>query len=159
MLDALVGGALVDRTPMAAKTLIANRALNAQQYEGVGQMEVPRQQHVNEMVVDGSKMQNAAICGVCSMQGHLNNQYPQLIENGGWESMPWVLKATISNIMTLTPTLTIRGGEIIQISSGESHNNLPNKAALGSNLRASTPSYTHQHMPHNNLPKTLQVHL
>ncbi|CAN6583727.1 unnamed protein product [Malus baccata var. baccata] len=34
MLDASAGGALVDKTPTAAKTLIANRALNAQQYEG-----------------------------------------------------------------------------------------------------------------------------
>ncbi|KAM2731949.1 hypothetical protein EV2_035556 [Malus domestica] len=34
MLDASAGGALVDKTPMAAKVLIANRALNAQQYEG-----------------------------------------------------------------------------------------------------------------------------
>ncbi|CAN6725481.1 unnamed protein product [Malus baccata var. baccata] len=33
MLDALARGALVDKTPTAAKTLIANRALNAQQYE------------------------------------------------------------------------------------------------------------------------------
>ncbi|CAN6711702.1 unnamed protein product [Malus baccata var. baccata] len=31
MLDASAGGALVDKTPMAAKVLIANRALNAQQ--------------------------------------------------------------------------------------------------------------------------------
>ncbi|CAN6579285.1 unnamed protein product [Malus baccata var. baccata] len=59
MLDASAGGALVDRTPMAAKILIANRALNAQQYEGVGQRGPPRQQ-VHEC--------------------------PQLIENGGWES-------------------------------------------------------------------------
>ncbi|KAM2425867.1 hypothetical protein ACFXTH_000140 [Malus domestica] len=36
MLDASAGGALVDKTPMVAKTLIANQALNAQQYEGVG---------------------------------------------------------------------------------------------------------------------------
>ncbi|CAN6723559.1 unnamed protein product [Malus baccata var. baccata] len=27
-----------------------------------------------------------SVCGVCSMQGHLNDQSPQLIENGGWES-------------------------------------------------------------------------
>ncbi|CAN6709849.1 unnamed protein product [Malus baccata var. baccata] len=47
MLYASEGGALVDKTPMAAKTLIANRALNAQQYEGIGQMDTPRQQ-VNE---------------------------------------------------------------------------------------------------------------
>ncbi|CAN6677840.1 unnamed protein product [Malus baccata var. baccata] len=37
MLDASAGGALVDKTPTAAKTFIANRALNAQQYEGIGQ--------------------------------------------------------------------------------------------------------------------------
>ncbi|CAN6718930.1 unnamed protein product [Malus baccata var. baccata] len=44
MLDASAGGALVDKTPMAAKVLIANRALNAQQYEGVGQRGPPRYQ-------------------------------------------------------------------------------------------------------------------
>ncbi|KAM2515605.1 hypothetical protein TB1_027165 [Malus domestica] len=42
MLDASVGGALVDKTPMAAKTLIANRALNVQQYEGIGHRDTPR---------------------------------------------------------------------------------------------------------------------
>ncbi|CAN6679410.1 unnamed protein product [Malus baccata var. baccata] len=51
MLDGSAGGALVDKTPGAAKVLIANRAHNAQQYEG-----------------------------------HANDQCPQLIENGGWES-------------------------------------------------------------------------
>ncbi|CAN6566365.1 unnamed protein product [Malus baccata var. baccata] len=50
MLNASAEGALVDKTPTAAKTLIANRALNAQQYEGVGQRDNPRQQHVNEVV-------------------------------------------------------------------------------------------------------------
>ncbi|CAN6679403.1 unnamed protein product [Malus baccata var. baccata] len=44
MLDASARGALVDKTPMAAKVLIANRALNAQQYEGVGQRGPPRHQ-------------------------------------------------------------------------------------------------------------------
>ncbi|CAN6579329.1 unnamed protein product [Malus baccata var. baccata] len=48
MLDASAGGALVDKTPTAAKTLIANRALNAQQYEGIGQRSNPRQHQVNE---------------------------------------------------------------------------------------------------------------
>ncbi|KAB2615225.1 S ribonuclease [Pyrus ussuriensis x Pyrus communis] len=48
ILDASTGGALVDKTPMAAKTFIANRALNAQQYEGIGQRDIPRQQQVNE---------------------------------------------------------------------------------------------------------------
>ncbi|CAN6562535.1 unnamed protein product [Malus baccata var. baccata] len=49
MLDASAGGALVDKTPTAAKTLISNRALNAQQYEGVGQRSNPRQHQVNEI--------------------------------------------------------------------------------------------------------------
>ncbi|CAN6547416.1 unnamed protein product [Malus baccata var. baccata] len=48
MLDASAGGALVDKTSAAAKTLISNRALNAQQYEGVGQRSNPRQHQVNE---------------------------------------------------------------------------------------------------------------
>ncbi|KAM2728541.1 hypothetical protein EV1_000020 [Malus domestica] len=104
MLDASAGGALVDKTPMAAKTLIANRALNAQQYEGLGQRDFPRWQ-VNEVsspfdiqsqlanltsivsqMAEGMKLQGPSVCGVCSMQGHLNDQCPLLIENGGWES-------------------------------------------------------------------------
>ncbi|KAM2933093.1 hypothetical protein FF1_041090 [Malus domestica] len=106
MLDASAGGALVDKTPTAAKTLISNRALNAQQYEGVGQRSNPRPHQVNEVsaitelqnqmanlttllsqVVEGLKVQNVAACGVCSMQGHLTDKCPQLIENGGWETL------------------------------------------------------------------------
>ncbi|KAM1024675.1 hypothetical protein ACFX2C_037930 [Malus domestica] len=85
MLDASAGGALVDKTPRDAKTLIANRALNAQQYEGVGQRDTPRPHHVNEFV-EGPKAQGTTICGVCSIQGHQSDQCPQLIESGGWES-------------------------------------------------------------------------
>ncbi|CAN6677388.1 unnamed protein product [Malus baccata var. baccata] len=104
MLDASTRGALVDKTPIATKTLIANRALNAQQYEGLGQRDLPWQQ-VNEVssmsdiqsqltnltsivsqMAEGMKLQGPSVCGVCSMQGHLNDQCPQLIENGGWES-------------------------------------------------------------------------
>ncbi|KAM1636645.1 hypothetical protein ACFX1X_014788 [Malus domestica] len=106
MLDASAGGALVDKTPTAAKTLIANRALNAQQYEGVGQRGTTRQHQVNEVsaitelqnqmanlttllsqVVEGPKVQNVSACGVCSMQGHPTDKCPQLIENGGWETL------------------------------------------------------------------------
>ncbi|CAN6544140.1 unnamed protein product [Malus baccata var. baccata] len=65
MLDASAGGALVDKTPMAAKILIANRALN---------------------MAEGMKMQGPMVYGVCSIQGHASETCPQLIENGGWES-------------------------------------------------------------------------
>ncbi|CAN6586224.1 unnamed protein product [Malus baccata var. baccata] len=104
MLNASAGGALVDKTPGAAKVLIANRAHNAQQYEGVGQRDPPRAQ-VNEVssmpeiqsqlanltsivsqLAEGMKIHGPSVCGVCSMQGHANDQCPQLIENGGWES-------------------------------------------------------------------------
>ncbi|CAN6573232.1 unnamed protein product [Malus baccata var. baccata] len=84
MLDASAGGALVDKTPMATKILIANRALNAQQYEGVGQRGPPRQQ-VHEMA-EGMKIQGPMVCGVCSIQEHASEKCPQLIQNGGWES-------------------------------------------------------------------------
>ncbi|KAM2220061.1 hypothetical protein ACFX1S_019308 [Malus domestica] len=104
MLDASAGGALVDKMPMTAKILIANRALNAQQYEGVGQRGPPRQQ-VHEVsstsniqsqlanltslvsqMAEGMKIQGPMVCGVCSIQGHASEKCPQLIENGGWES-------------------------------------------------------------------------
>ncbi|KAM1924559.1 hypothetical protein ACFX15_022332 [Malus domestica] len=104
MLDASASGALVDKTPMVAKILIANRALNAQQYEGVGQRGPPRQQ-VHELsstsniqsqlanltflvsqMAEGMKIQGPMVCGVCSIQGHASEKCPQLIENGGWES-------------------------------------------------------------------------
>ncbi|CAN6557484.1 unnamed protein product [Malus baccata var. baccata] len=106
MLDASAGGALVDKTPTAAKMLITNRALNAQQYEGVGQRSMPRQHQVNEVsaitelqnqmanlttllsqVVEGPKVKPVASCGVCSMQNHPTDKCPQLIENGGWETL------------------------------------------------------------------------
>ncbi|CAN6560255.1 unnamed protein product [Malus baccata var. baccata] len=104
MLDASAGGALVDKTPMAAKVLIANRALNAQQYEGVGQKRPPRHQvhevsatsdlhsqlanltSIVSQMAEGMKMQGPVVCGVCSIQGHVSEKCPQLIENGGWES-------------------------------------------------------------------------
>ncbi|CAN6560271.1 unnamed protein product [Malus baccata var. baccata] len=104
MLDASAGGALVDKTPMAAKVLIANRALNAQQYEGVGQRGPPRHQvhevsstsdihsqlanltSIVSQMAEGMKIQGPVVCGVCSIQGHASEKCPQLIENGGWES-------------------------------------------------------------------------
>ncbi|CAN6576808.1 unnamed protein product [Malus baccata var. baccata] len=35
----------------------------------------------------GPKVQNMVACGVCSMEGHLTDKCPQLIENGGWETL------------------------------------------------------------------------
>ncbi|KAB2629293.1 S ribonuclease [Pyrus ussuriensis x Pyrus communis] len=76
MLDALVGGALVDKTPVDAKILIANRAHNAQQYEGVGQREGPRQQSVNE----GQENQTTAMQNQDKKVDHLEKQIGQIAE-------------------------------------------------------------------------------
>ncbi|CAN6580914.1 unnamed protein product [Malus baccata var. baccata] len=157
MLDASAGRALVDKTPTAAKTLISNRALNAQQYEGVGQRSNPRQHQVNE-VVEGPKVQNMAVCGVCSMQGHLTDKCPQLIENGGWRpSMPWDLATNTNRGMTRFPILTIPVGVIIQISNGENPNKANNKTDLGNNPRVSIKSRLHQLNHKHKPPKLIQL--
>ncbi|CAN6718839.1 unnamed protein product [Malus baccata var. baccata] len=167
MLDTSTGRALVDKTPMAAKTLIANRALNAQQYEGVGQWDTPRQQ-VNEVsftsdiqsqlanltsivsqMAEGIRMKEPSVCGVCSIQGHASEKCPQLIENGGWESANAIGFQGQNQPMNDPYSNTYN-------PSGGSPNNPNNKEALGSNLQASIPSNTHQHKPHNNLPKIPQ---
>ncbi|CAN6554997.1 unnamed protein product [Malus baccata var. baccata] len=81
MLDASAGGALVDKTPMAAKILIANRALNAQQYEGVGQRGPPRQQVHEVSSTSNIQSQLANLTSLVSqmaegmkIQGPLENQ-------------------------------------------------------------------------------------
>ena len=102
VLDAAAGGSFMDKTPTIAKELLANRALNYQQYEGA----LSSSRRVNEVtshstledkvnkmstllsqVLQVNKGGGASqACGVCSVQGHHSDQCPQLIENGGWES-------------------------------------------------------------------------
>ncbi|CAN6685882.1 unnamed protein product [Malus baccata var. baccata] len=38
-------------------------------------------------MAEGMKMQGPVVWGVCSIQGHVSEKCPQLIENGGWESV------------------------------------------------------------------------
>ncbi|CAN6718945.1 unnamed protein product [Malus baccata var. baccata] len=76
MLDASAGGALVDKTPTTAKTLIANRALNAQQYEGVGQRGTPRQHQVNE----GQENQTKALESQDKRVDHLEKKIGKIAE-------------------------------------------------------------------------------
>ncbi|XP_070672439.1 uncharacterized protein [Malus domestica] len=111
-------------------------------------------------VVDGSKVQGAAICGMCSMQGHLNDQCPQLIENEGCEcanAMGYQGQINRGMIHTLTPI--IRAGEINQTSSGGSLNNLNNlnnKEDIDSHLSGSIKDHSHQFNLIHNLPKQTQ---
>ncbi|CAN6685852.1 unnamed protein product [Malus baccata var. baccata] len=84
MLDASAGGALVDKTPGAAKLLIANRAHNAQQYEGVGQRDPPRPQ-VNEEVQTQNKerqIQDKLVDNLEKQMGQIAEFMGQIREQG-----------------------------------------------------------------------------
>ncbi|CAN6720975.1 unnamed protein product [Malus baccata var. baccata] len=89
MLDASAEGALVDKTPMAAKTLIVNHALNAQQYEGIGQRDTPRQQVHEDKRVDQLEKQIGQIAefvGQFRDQGRLLSSTIANPKGGGFES-------------------------------------------------------------------------
>ena len=102
MLDAASGGSFVDKTPVQGLALIANRAANAQQYEDI--RHAPQQ--VNEVSVNSNLVDQISkltsvlsqvltpkgvgtttTCGVCSMQGHMANQCPKIVENQSWENV------------------------------------------------------------------------
>ena len=100
LLDAAAGGSFMDKTPDVAKELLANRALNHQQYEATTNRRVNEvssnsilEEKVNNMSTLLSQVLKsqggvvAQICGVCSTEGHPTDQCPQLIANGGWESV------------------------------------------------------------------------
>ncbi|CAN6547254.1 unnamed protein product [Malus baccata var. baccata] len=103
MLDASASDALVDKTPVATKILI---------------------------FMEGCKLQGntPSVCSVCSMQGHLNDQCPQLIENRGWESANAI----------------------------GSLNNPNNKEDIDSHLPGSIKGHSYHHKSHRNLPKPIQ---
>ena len=84
MIDAASGGALVDKTPEAARNLIANMAANSQQF---GTRLGPLSKHVNEVNISSleqqtvsltslvrqmaiGNMQTVKACGICSVVGH-----------------------------------------------------------------------------------------
>ncbi|XP_062155157.1 uncharacterized protein LOC133863203 [Alnus glutinosa] len=92
MIDAASGGALVDKTPDAARNLIANIAANSQQFGT--RLELPSK-HVNEVNISSLEQQIASLtslirqmavgnmqtvkaCGICSIVGHPTNMCPTL---------------------------------------------------------------------------------
>ncbi|CAN6566748.1 unnamed protein product [Malus baccata var. baccata] len=112
MLDASAGGVLVDKTPMAAKTLIANRALNAQQYEGLGQRDPPRHQ-VNE----GQQNQAKEMSEVKKQIGQISEFMGQFREEGKLSS------STIVNPkggFESAKAITLRSGKDVRIKPNTS---------------------------------------
>ena len=94
MIDAASGGALVDKTPDAARNLIANMATNSQQFGT--RLDLPSQ-HVNEVNISSleqqiagltslvrqmavGNVQTAKVCGICSIAGHSTDICPTLQE-------------------------------------------------------------------------------
>ena len=94
MIDAASGGALVDKTPEAARNLIANMAANSQQF---GTRLDPPSKHVNEVNISSLEQQIASLtslvrqmvvgnmqtmkaCGICSVVGHPTDMCPTLHE-------------------------------------------------------------------------------
>ena len=84
MIDAASGGVLVDKTPEAARNLIANMTTNSQQF---GTRLDPPSNHVNEVNISSleqqissltslihqmvvGNMQTVKACGICSVVGH-----------------------------------------------------------------------------------------
>ena len=94
MIDATSGGALMDKTPKAARNSIANMAANSQQF---GTRLDPPSKHVNEVNISSleqqivsltslvrqmvvGNMQTVKACGICSVVGHPTNMCPTLQE-------------------------------------------------------------------------------
>ena len=94
MIDAASGGALVDKTPEAARNLIANMAANSQQFET--RLDPPSK-HVNKVNISSleqqiasltspihqiaiGNMQMAKACGIFLVVGHPTNMCPTLQE-------------------------------------------------------------------------------
>ncbi|XP_059431555.1 uncharacterized protein LOC132165068 [Corylus avellana] len=94
MIDAASGGALVDKTPEAARNLIANMAANSQQFGT--RLDLPSK-HVNEVNISSLEQQIANLtslvhqmavgniqtvkaCGICSVVGHPTDKCPTLQE-------------------------------------------------------------------------------
>ena len=94
MIDATCRGALVDKTPEAARNLIANMVANSQQF---GTRLDPPSKHVNEVNISSLEQQIASLtslvcqmvlgnmqtvktCGICSVVRHLIDMCPTLQE-------------------------------------------------------------------------------
>ncbi|CAN6716391.1 unnamed protein product [Malus baccata var. baccata] len=110
MLDASTGGALVDKTPRDAKTLIANRALNAQQYEGVGQRDTPRPHHVNE----GMQNQAKEVNELKKQMGQMAEFLGQFSENG---KLPSTTVVNPKGGFESAKAITLRSGKEVGASS------------------------------------------
>ncbi|XP_062080513.1 uncharacterized protein LOC133785278 [Humulus lupulus] len=91
MIDATSGGALVDKTPAAARSLISNMAANSQQFgvchkgsvKGVNETNSKVEQQLAQLTSMVQQMalgQQVKPCGICQLMGHLTDACPTLQE-------------------------------------------------------------------------------
>ena len=95
IIDAASGGALVDKTPEAARQLISNMAANSKQFGTRGDFSNKR---VNEVSVSNlenkvndltslvrslacGNVQQVKVCSICSLQGHASDMCPTMQED------------------------------------------------------------------------------
>ncbi|XP_062119029.1 uncharacterized protein LOC133832738 [Humulus lupulus] len=92
MIDAASGGALVDKTPAAARSLISNMAANSQQFGVRQEVSVKGLNETNSKVEQQlaqltSMVQQMALghqvrpCGICQLVGHFTDACPTLQED------------------------------------------------------------------------------
>ena len=95
IIDAASGGALVDKTPEAARQLISNMAANSKQFGTRGDFANKR---VNEISISNlenkvndltslvrslacGNVQQVKVCSICSLQGHASDMCPTMQED------------------------------------------------------------------------------
>ncbi|XP_062080741.1 uncharacterized protein LOC133785529 [Humulus lupulus] len=87
MIDAASGGALVDKTPAAARSLISNSAANSQQFrvrqevyvKGLNETNSKVEQQLSQLTSMVQQMalgQQVRPCGICQLVGHPTYAYP-----------------------------------------------------------------------------------
>ncbi|CAN6579369.1 unnamed protein product [Malus baccata var. baccata] len=152
MLNASAGRALVDKTPMAAKILIANRALNAQQYEGVGQRGPPRQQ-----VHEGQDDHTQAMQNQNKRVDHLEKQIGQIADFvGKFRDQGQLPSSTIPNPkggFESAKAILLRSGKEVGACSKPSTSGLKKDENLQFEEEESKP--THGKVPTNVFPSNV----
>jgi len=95
IIDAANGGALVDKTPEAARQLISNMAANSKQFGTCGDFVNKRVNEVNISNLENKvndltslvrslacgNVQQMKVCSICSLQGHTSDMCPTMQED------------------------------------------------------------------------------
>ncbi|KAM1920154.1 hypothetical protein ACFX15_023996 [Malus domestica] len=99
---------------------------------------------------EGTIMPSVHTDGVSYGQGYPTHQCSQFAANED----AWGYQGHSQSGTTCFPSLTIRVGEIIQITCVENRNN-SNKMDIGSKKRSSITGHMNHHSHHNNLPNSM----